>query len=628
MAPDTSETSLLLNNEKDHPEQQAIERFVEFYRGDVEAIARRLAETFHISRADAKDAIKKYFESKAKEIAAETIPRENLEAQLVMYNIRKIIAREAELAGTSDSAAQEVPVDMDELQALMKLWAKQSNGDVKTMANRLAASLSIPRITAYQIVKRYFSIPGASGPAKRNFKSAGKGKKGEFNDCHDHMGQFCSGGPAPDPQTGVDDFTFKGGNAFKATGTTDRLAVMHAAGFASALRVNGLDDLSVEPITSFPSVPDAAGVIVYNKGKEPVASIVPDSLGNAKVVPLSINRQQFSILKDVAQKYFGKSSFKVEINDCCRDSENGQFCDCASGGGGSGGGGRSSTKQAGPSSKTLPQGRIGGGTGKNSAWSPVPDDRRLKMFEPLELSAKPNDYHNTMAAEVLREFPQAKMTQAQAAEKIREASVLSYQAITPADNLTKALVKASPEDATVEARVKGPVSAVAKTIRKPSEYPDVHSLKDMIGTRVIVPSGADAVANQNKVADTLPDSIRSSFNVTEDKRFLDEPRPDGYRAVHLEIQDKQTGLYAEVQIKTPNQDKWATWSHKNLYKMEELPEGMFYAKSVIKANKDEANNYAKAVSDYYYNLDTGGRGGSSSKPPCPDFIKRTVGCLD
>lgn len=305
---------------------------------------------------------------------------------------------------------------------------------------------------------------------------------------------------------------------------------------------------------------------------------------------------------------------KKEFNDCHLpggDSTGGQFCSEPTGPTVAG------VVQVG----SLPTSGLVGGTTRGAPWVPLADNPLVRVWEPIELSDTVTA-SQTKAADDL--FSKAvnfdnQLTPEHLAEEIRQASFTSYQAIGVTDTMSKdILAQLTAESQLQEARAKGPVSAVTKAVTKSDKYDSFRKLDDFSGMRVIA-KGETAFADMRSAVATL----QEKYNVTQHDDFITDGRPDGYRGIHLNVEDPITKVVAEIQLRTPNQDTWAHWSWQNLYKNENLPADF---KTTIDANKSTANTYAKGMSDYYYALDSG-KTATATAPDCPDFIASTVGCL-
>lgn len=429
---------------------------------------------------------------------------------------------------------------------------------------------------------------------------------------------------------------------------------------------------------------DSAGLVV-TKGGIALAAIVAEPDGRGRIVPLDTDRQDYNIIKTAALRIFSKESIDEDITQqfitagddrvcpscdeydeeiftegdpempdiplhfgCRCDYEesynesagkmvykfkkNGkkkEFNDCHNPGGDGSGGQFCSDSSGGSSMPTTVENvkQVGnlqtsgliGGTRRGASWTPISDNPLIKVWEPIELSntitpaqmragedlfAKSVSFDNTVTAEGL-------------AEEIRQASFTSYAAIGVTDNMSKDILsKLSGDSQLQEARAKGPVSAVTKQVTKADKYPSFRNLDDFAGMRVIA-KGTNAIPDMRDAVSEL----RTRYTVTQHDDFVDDGRLDGYRGIHLNVKDTETGVVAEIQLRTPNQDTWAHWSWSNLYKNENLPDNF---RTVIDSNKDSANTYARGMSDYYHQLDIGQK---APAPDCPEFIINTVGCL-
>jgi len=120
-----------------------------------------------------------------------------------------------------------------------------------------------------------------------------------------------------------------------------------------------------------------------------------------------------------------------------------------------------------------------------------------------------------------------------------------------------------------------------------------------------------------KEVGSVANYIRENFDVADEENYIQKSN-GGYRSMHFQIRDKD-GLLSEIQVRTPNQDKWANWSHDNFYKP--LDEGM---KAFIESHYAEIETYAERMSDYYYRKDNGEE---ADTPECPQEITVVLGCM-
>jgi SPP1 gp7 family putative phage head morphogenesis protein len=146
----------------------------------------------------------------------------------------------------------------------------------------------------------------------------------------------------------------------------------------------------------------------------------------------------------------------------------------------------------------------------------------------------------------------------------------------------------------VEGRMKDLTSAADKADRKYGGDPT--KIGDISGFRVTGPISAFP---------EIQARIEANFNVTKTESFVDEPRGDGYRSIHMDIDDGE-GHVGEIQIRTENETLWADWAHDAFYKP---PEGV----SLSPATPE----YARAMSEYLYRQDIGD---PIPKPDCPSGV--------
>ncbi len=83
---------------------------------------------------------------------------------------------------------------------------------------------------------------------------------------------------------------------------------------------------------------------------------------------------------------------------------------------------------------------------------------------------------------------------------------------------------------------------------------------------------------------------------------------------------EENGFLSEIQIRTPNEHKWANWSHDNFYKP--LTDDL---KAFVEAHYATVEAYAERMSDYYYKVDNGEE---AEIPECPSEITVILGCME
>lgn len=122
---------------------------------------------------------------------------------------------------------------------------------------------------------------------------------------------------------------------------------------------------------------------------------------------------------------------------------------------------------------------------------------------------------------------------------------------------------------TVSSRVKSPRSIMDKMSRKgyPLTVESVwENLNDVAGVRVI----CSFIQDIYDVAEMF--MKQDDIEVLEVKDYIKEPKPNGYRSLHLIVQvpvflsDKKLPMRVEVQIRTIAMDFWAALEHQVKYK--------------------------------------------------------------
>ncbi|TLS49544.1 GTP pyrophosphokinase family protein [Paenibacillus antri] len=120
-----------------------------------------------------------------------------------------------------------------------------------------------------------------------------------------------------------------------------------------------------------------------------------------------------------------------------------------------------------------------------------------------------------------------------------------------------------------KSRLKSPESIMKKLIRKGgvASLADVrNSVKDIAGIRITCSFLSDIY----RIADMLRN--QDDLNFVSVKDYLKQPKPNGYKSLHLLIEvpvfmsDRQELVAVEVQIRTIAMDFWASLEHKIFYK--------------------------------------------------------------
>lgn len=199
-------------------------------------------------------------------------------------------------------------------------------------------------------------------------------------------------------------------------------------------------------------------------------------------------------------------------------------------------------------------------------------------------------------------------------EKLREQIAAGREFLAQHEARLPALVQAiqgmAGESGEVVARAKELESAIGKAlVRQPEKWgSDVRNLNDGSGVRIIHQSVDQVLATVKQ--------LKKRFKVTYDDDRISKPMGT-YRSYHLGLEDPDTGLQFEVQVRTANQDMFADWAH-NIYKPL-TPE-----QEKLKLHP-EVLDYEQAMADYFWSLDNGQMPGP--KPDCPPPVARAFGCL-
>jgi hypothetical protein len=180
-------------------------------------------------------------------------------------------------------------------------------------------------------------------------------------------------------------------------------------------------------------------------------------------------------------------------------------------------------------------------------------------------------------------------------------------------------------------RTKDTFSSIEKLARKPELYKSVDDLSDRTGVRVIS-------NNLQEVKEAIK-YVEENYEVVKENNYLEgHPTGTGYRSYHCIIKDHTTGIEAEIQIRTENEDIWANVFH-DLYKPHELK-----MRNALETNPDGVRKYANDYSNYLYNIDCcdiygtpptlpqeleqAGFGYSKEAESNPDFFDHILGEID
>lgn len=121
----------------------------------------------------------------------------------------------------------------------------------------------------------------------------------------------------------------------------------------------------------------------------------------------------------------------------------------------------------------------------------------------------------------------------------------------------------------IKTRIKKPRSIVNKLNKKGldiSLISIVESLNDVAGIRVV----CSFIDDIYSISDML--TRQDDIKLIKIKDYIKEPKPNGYRSLHLIVEipvffsDRTLPLKAEIQIRTIGMDFWASLEHKLKYK--------------------------------------------------------------
>ena len=145
----------------------------------------------------------------------------------------------------------------------------------------------------------------------------------------------------------------------------------------------------------------------------------------------------------------------------------------------------------------------------------------------------------------------------------------------------------------IKTRIKSADSIIDKLERKNIDFTIENvenQLFDIVGARIVCSFESDVYDLINIIKKS------SIINVIDEKDYISNPKPSGYRSYHLIVEipvELINGKYkvkAEIQIRTMAMDLWASLEHKIKYKSKDLVE------------KDVSDTLIDA-SDVLHNLD-------------------------
>lgn len=157
----------------------------------------------------------------------------------------------------------------------------------------------------------------------------------------------------------------------------------------------------------------------------------------------------------------------------------------------------------------------------------------------------------------------------------------------------------------IEDRLKSPQSILEKLQRKglPFNCEVARStLNDIAGVRVI----CNYIEDIYTVADLL--TMQDDVNLVKRKDYIENPKPNGYRSLHLVIatpvylSDRKEMVNVEVQIRTIAMDFWASLEHELKYKTEtevsaELAQQLKECAETIAATDEKMQNIYRTLKE-------------------------------
>ncbi len=139
----------------------------------------------------------------------------------------------------------------------------------------------------------------------------------------------------------------------------------------------------------------------------------------------------------------------------------------------------------------------------------------------------------------------------------------------------------------IKTRLKSPESIGEKLQRKGAIFPLTvenieQSINDIAGVRIICSFPSDIYA--------LAEAFLRQDDVVliEKKDYIQNPKPNGYRSLHLIVQvpiflyNRKKPMKVEVQFRTISMDWWASLEHKIRYKKDIDPQEAAYVEEELK----------------------------------------------
>lgn len=130
----------------------------------------------------------------------------------------------------------------------------------------------------------------------------------------------------------------------------------------------------------------------------------------------------------------------------------------------------------------------------------------------------------------------------------------------------------------IKSRLKSPESIIKKVYRKNLDV-SLESIKeniqDIVGIRIV----CSFISDIYKISEMIQQ--QKDITLVECKDYIKNPKPNGYKSLHLILSipvfmsDREEQVYVEVQIRTVAMDFWASLEHKIYYKYDKvIPENL------------------------------------------------------
>ena len=224
------------------------------------------------------------------------------------------------------------------------------------------------------------------------------------------------------------------------------------------------------------------------------------------------------------------------------------------------------------------------------------------FYKEAEIEGHGRQLKKELGVDLEKVTPVSFETHLEEATKVQNKHEVGFQAVM------QRLQDLAPKGAKVQGRVKTVRSILGKIVRKPDLYQRAADLNDVTGMRVVL----NSIAEVDKFVSDLGKQLKI---VDKDDRIR-SPGVGNYRSIHLQVMDGDEEK--ELQVRTARQDVHSDWMHV-IYKPENPQQ-----QSWVAAHGTTLWKYAADMSDHFYAVD---KGAEAVKPPCPDAVKQTFGCL-